>query len=144
MTSVLADTRAIVSYLNDRSKLSPAALQALSTAERTGRLFVSAITLVEVWLEVEAGTLPSAVWDGLREAVADPKRPVTALPVDPMVASTLRRTPPQNRVSLPARIIAATAAAHELRVVSGNADVIDGAPDVDTPRGPTEGVRRPT
>jgi PIN domain nuclease of toxin-antitoxin system len=126
MTSVLADTQAIVGYLFDRTKLSPTSLNALAAAERTGRLFVSAITLVEVWLEVEAGRLPSSVWDGLREAVADPKRPLTALSVDPIVAAAFCRIPTEKHVGLTARIIAATAAAHELTLVSGNAVGLSG------------------
>jgi PIN domain nuclease of toxin-antitoxin system len=120
MTSVLANTQAVVWYLFDRSKLARPALEALSAAERTGRLFVSAITLVEVRLAVEAGTLPQGVWDGLRQAVADPKRPLTALPVDASVADALDRAERVGHLDLPARVIAATAVAHELRLVSGN------------------------
>jgi len=117
MTSVLADTRAVIWYLLDQTKLSSVTLQALSAAERNHRLFVSAITLVEIRLEVEAGRLPQSVWEGLREAVAHSRR-LTVLPVDASVADALAQMAPTNQPDMPGRIIAATAVAHELRVVS--------------------------
>ena len=117
MTSVLANTRAVIWYLLDQTKLSPVALQALTTAERDHRLFVSAITLVEICLEVEAGTLPQSVWDGLRKAMATPHR-LTILPVDASVADALDQVAPMDPPSVSGRIIAATGVAHELRVVS--------------------------
>jgi PIN domain nuclease of toxin-antitoxin system len=117
MTSVLADTRAVIWYLLDQSKLSSVTLQALSTAERNHRLFVSAITLVEIRLEIEAGILPQSVWEGLREAVAHPRR-LTVLPVDATIADALDQMAPPLPLSVSGRIIAATGVAHELRVVS--------------------------
>jgi PIN domain nuclease of toxin-antitoxin system len=119
MTSVLADTETIIHYLLAPTRLCPVALETLSAAERTGRLFVSAITLVEVRFEIEAGRLPQGVWDRLRKAVADPRRPLTVLPVDTAVADVLDQVSPSDHPTVPGRIIAATAVAHELRVVSG-------------------------
>ena len=118
MTSVLADTQTIIWYLIDQTKLSPVALQTLSAAERTGRLFVSAITLVEVRLEVEAGRLPQGAWDRVRQAVADPQRTLTVLPVDAIVVDALGQVALAGHPGISGRIIAATAVAHELRVVS--------------------------
>jgi PIN domain nuclease of toxin-antitoxin system len=119
MTSVLADTRAVIGYLCDRTKLSAASLEALVAAERTGRLFVSAITLVEVRLEVGAGNLPQQVWDRLWEAVTDRKRHLTVLPVDAAVAEALGQVARADDSSMSEQLIAATALAHELRLVSG-------------------------
>ncbi len=107
MTSVLADTRAVLWYLLDPTKLSSVTLQALSAAERNHRLFVSDITLVEVRLEVEAGTLPQSVCDGLRKAIANPHSQ-TILPVDATVAEAIDRVAPTNHPSVSGRIIAAT------------------------------------
>lgn len=50
MTSVLADTQTVIWYLHNQTKLSPVTLQALNAAARDHRLFVSAITLVEIRL----------------------------------------------------------------------------------------------
>jgi PIN domain nuclease of toxin-antitoxin system len=126
MTSVLADTQSIIWYLLDQSKLSPAALQALRTAEQTGRLFVSAITLVEIRLEVEAGTLPQSVSDGLREAMTNPRRRLTVLPVDVSVVDALGQVVPTNHRGTSERIIAATAVAHELQVVAAETSAAPG------------------
>ena len=119
MTSVLADTRAVIGYLCDRTKLSPGVLDALAAAERTGRLFVSAITLVEVRLEVAAGNLPQQVWDRLWEAVTDRQRHLTVLPVDAAVADALGPGGLTGGSTQSEQVIAATALAHELRLVSG-------------------------
>jgi PIN domain nuclease of toxin-antitoxin system len=118
MTSVLANTQATIWYLLDQTTLSPAALQALSAAERTGRLFVSIITLVEVRLEVEAGRLPQGAWDRVQQAVADPRRTLTVLPVDAIVVDALGQVSPTEYPGMAGQIIAATAVAHELSVVS--------------------------
>ncbi|MGO9915313.1 MAG: hypothetical protein ACLQIB_11450 [Isosphaeraceae bacterium] len=48
MSDVLADTHAIVWFLFDTARLSPAADAALTTAAQSGKLYISAITLVEV------------------------------------------------------------------------------------------------
>lgn len=118
MTSVLADTQTITWYLLDQTKLSSAALRAVSTAEQAGRLFISAITLVEVRFEVEAGRLPQGAWEGLQEAVAHSRRRLTVLPVDASVADALAQVTLTNHPSLSGRIIAATAVAHELPMVA--------------------------
>ena len=48
MSDVLADTHSIVWLLFDPSRLSPAADAALTTAAQSGKVTISAITLVEV------------------------------------------------------------------------------------------------
>lgn len=124
MTSILVDTQTVVWYLLDRTKLSPVVLEDLVAAEQTGRLFVSAITLVEIRLQSDAGKLPQEVWDRLRAAVANPKWHMTVLPVDAMVANALGQAAPPNCPDMSERIIAATAVVHELRLLSGTADVL--------------------
>ena len=47
-SDVLADTHSIVWFLFDPSRLSPAADAALTTAAQSGKVYISAITLVEV------------------------------------------------------------------------------------------------
>ena len=48
MSDVLADTQAIVWFLFDTARLSAAADTALTEASQTGKIFLSAITLVEL------------------------------------------------------------------------------------------------
>lgn len=117
MTSALADTLSIIWYLSDQTQLSAAALQTLRAAERDHRLFVSAITLAEVRLEVEAGRLPREVWEGLREATLRPQRPLVVLPVDAIVVEALGQAASTNCSNMTGRIVAATAVAHDLPVV---------------------------
>jgi PIN domain nuclease of toxin-antitoxin system len=58
MSVVLADTQAVVWALYDPARLSPAAAAALKGAMTAGRLFVSAITLVEVNFLVPKAEVP--------------------------------------------------------------------------------------
>ena len=118
MTSALADTQTIIQYFLDRTKLSAPALQMVSDAEREHRLFVSAITRVEVRMEVEAGRVPQEAWDKLWAAVTDRHRPLTVLPVDQLIVEAFAQTTGTDNSSLSSRIVAATAASHELRVVA--------------------------
>jgi PIN domain len=76
MNDILADTHAILWYLFDPTRLSAAALQALTDAEKSGgRIFISAITLVEVRYLVEKGETPD---HGLGRPVGDGLRPCAA------------------------------------------------------------------
>ena len=62
MTSVVADTHALIWYICDLDKLSTPALNALDLATDTGNLiYISAISLVEIVYHVEKNRLPKEV-----------------------------------------------------------------------------------
>ena len=63
MSALLADTRVIIWYLFEPTRLSPAADAALSGAVRAGEVvYVSAVSLIEIRYLIEKGRLPPVVW----------------------------------------------------------------------------------
>jgi PIN domain nuclease of toxin-antitoxin system len=121
MNDILADTHAIVWTLFEPSKLSAAALRQLQNAQAAGgRVLVSAITLVEVTYLVEKRKLVPAVLSGLWAAIADPGKPVDAVPVSLDVARFLDQIPRGIVPDMPDRIIAATALSGGFPLVSAD------------------------
>src|SRR5437870_4221869 len=115
MNDVLADTQAIIWYLLDPPRLSPAAKVALLTAELSGRIYVSTITLMEVnYLQTKASFQYPSVLPILLSDIANPAEPIEALPVTVEVARALDQVPRIEVPDMPDRIIAATAVAHKL------------------------------
>jgi PIN domain nuclease of toxin-antitoxin system len=124
VTPVLADTNAVLWLLKDVPKLSPAATATLATATQTGRVYVSAITIVElVYLTPKPTFAYPAALDDLLALIADPNEPLEVLPVTLDVATAARRIPRDEIPDMPDRIIAATAVAHNLPLVSSDGDI---------------------
>jgi PIN domain nuclease of toxin-antitoxin system len=112
LTSVVADTHVLVWYLTAPKRLSPAAGVALDAASSPGSVIcVSAISLVEIRYLVEKGTLPAAVQERIDEALDAPDVAVWVAPVDREVARSLAQVPWSDVPDMPDRIIAATALA---------------------------------
>jgi PIN domain nuclease of toxin-antitoxin system len=84
---------------------------------------VSAITLVEVIYLVEKGKLPQASLDALVAALADPSEAMHLLPVESSVTQAVHQIPRAWVPDMPDRIIAATAWAHGLRLVTCDPDI---------------------
>lgn len=123
-SAVVADTNAILWWYFDPSRLTPAARQALSTAVTSGRLFISAITLVElVYLEGRAGFPYTGAFARLTTLAADPAEALEVLPVTSLVAEAMFRIPRAEIPDMPDRIIAAAAVAHALPLVSSDTDI---------------------
>lgn len=120
MSDVLADTHAVVWHLADPSRLSAAASAALTAAEASGRILVSSITFVELTYLVEKGKLAPAVLAELWAVVRDPAEPIDSLPVSLDVAAVFDRIPRGSVPDMPDRVIAATALAHGLPLVSAD------------------------
>lgn len=120
MSDTLADTPTIVWYLSELSRLSVSALAALTAAENTGRILVSTITFVELTYLVEKGKIAQAVLSELWAAVSDPDEPVDALPLSLAVARMLDQISRAIVPDMPDRIIAATALAHNLALVTAD------------------------
>jgi PIN domain nuclease of toxin-antitoxin system len=123
MSDVLADTHTIVWYLADPTQLSSAAATALTAAESSGRIWVSAITFVELVYLVEKGKLPQVILAELWRVVRDPAEPVESVPLGLDTATVLDQIPRGTVPDMPDRVIAATALARGLPLVSADGKI---------------------
>src|SRR5580692_11113173 len=116
MPGVVADTHTIVWYLSKDSRLSSAAHAALTAATTGGDLIhIPSICLVELTYLAEKGRLPSAARESLVEALDDPSGPCT---LDRLVAEALQLVQRTEVPDLPDRIVAATALALRVPLIS--------------------------
>ncbi len=122
MSEVVADTHAIVWFLHFPTRLSRPATAALDAASR-GRIYISAITLVEIAYLVEKGRLAEIVFDQLSEAVDDPASGIIAVPVTVGISRSLRSISRKLIPDMPDRIIAATALHMGLSLVTADSQI---------------------
>ena len=126
MTAVLADTHAIVWWLaDDRAELSEAALSALADADESDGIFVSAITLLDLWYATQKRDRPITAdqLSALDEAIADPAVNVHVLPVTAVDARAAWE-PSREELRDPFdRLILATARVRGLALVTADAQL---------------------
>jgi PIN domain nuclease of toxin-antitoxin system len=124
MSDVLADTHSIIWFLFDTARLSPSADAALTSAAQSGKLYISAITLVEVNYLSSKKTFPySGVFPRLLALATDPNERLEVLPLTLEVAQAMDLVPRAEVPGMPDRIIAATAVAHKLPLVSQDLEI---------------------
>jgi PIN domain nuclease of toxin-antitoxin system len=110
VSAVVADTHALIWYLDAPDSLSAGAVSALDGATEAGEpIFVSAISLVEILYLVEKGRLPRIVLETVEAHLDIPNPAIVAISIDLMVARSLRRIPRSLVPDMPDRVIAATA-----------------------------------
>lgn len=120
----LADTQSVVWLLCDRAKLSPAAESALQAAVAGGAVSISVITLVElVYLEGKKTFPYTGVLHALYALAADPHAWLRVLPLTIDIARAMDRVPRDEVSDMPDRIVAATAIAHGLSLVTSDTDI---------------------
>jgi len=116
---VLADTHTVLWFVNDPSKLSKAVDAALSQADLAGeKIYLSAITLVEVTYLAEKGKISAADKAELLKVLLDPNEPVVVLPVSQEIALQMEQISRATVPNMQDRIIAATALVHNLPLVT--------------------------
>lgn len=121
---LLLDTHTLIWALLTPDKLSPEATAALEAAVASGGVWVvSAISLIELRYLIEKGKVPQEAWDKTMAAVDDPTGTVRVIPVDERVAVRLIDIPRDLVPDMPDRIIATTAAAHLLQLVTKDAKI---------------------
>lgn len=110
MKGVLADTHAANWFLRDDPRLSVNARQALdAVVNASGRILVSAISVVEIVYLVEKGRLPAELYNEFDEDLLNPQGTFELVAVNSAVARALAEIPYATVGDMPDRIVAATA-----------------------------------
>ena len=121
MTSVVSDTHALLWYLLDPGKLSPAAAAGFRAASVS--IVIPSVCLVEVTYLVERGRLPAEASRLIGEALDAADTAFTLAPLSRAVADAVARVPRDVVPDMPDRIIAATALALGLPLVTRDAQI---------------------
>ena len=110
MSTVLADTHAVIWYIVEPERLSRAAREELDGAAIAGDLvLISAISLVDMAYLTDKGRLPEAVLQRLQAHLASTTPVIAAVPLDEAIAQAVRSIPRDLVPDMPDRVIAATA-----------------------------------
>ena len=118
-SALVSDTHATIWYLLNDSRLSAKArLEMERAAQSRVPIYVPSITLVELVYLVEKGRFTEAVIDRLLDALRNPNNVLYLAPLDLSVIQALRQIPREQIPDMPDRIIAATAFALELPLIT--------------------------
>jgi len=119
MPSVVVDTHTIVWHLSRDARLSARAAGTLNAANSAGDpIHVPSICLVEVIYLVEKGRLPAAARERLFRALDDPRAGFLIAPLDRLIVEAMQSVNRDEVPDLPDRVVAATAVALRVPVVS--------------------------
>jgi PIN domain nuclease of toxin-antitoxin system len=119
MSAVVADTHAVIWYLTEPDKLSSPARNALNGATSAGDpIYLPLISHVEMRYLVEKGKILPTVLDHLDAMLDGPGSPFQLAPLDLTIARALQHIARADVPDLPDRIIAATAWALKLPLVT--------------------------
>ena len=119
MAAVVVDTHAVLWYLAQDSTFSQKAMEALDSATQAGEpIYVPAICLVELTYLVEKNRLPIAARERLIAALDDPEKPTHLVPMDRAIVDAVEFVSRTEVPDMPDRIIAATALALQLPLIS--------------------------
>ena len=109
---VLADTHALIWYLFDEERLSSAGRAALDGAIEAGfPILVSAISIIEVVYLEEKHKISAGTAERIRQACEADIPSIEVVPIDSRVAYSVRQISRADVPDMPDRIIAATAVA---------------------------------
>lgn len=121
MKSVVADTHAVVWYLAESAELSPSARTAMSSAIGAGfPVFVSTITLVEMFYLVEKGKLKAEFLEVVFQTLKRANCGFQAIPFTLEMAERLDQIPRSVIPDMPDRMIAATSTYLNLPLVTAD------------------------
>ena len=117
----VVDTHALVWHLTDAPELSSAARTILVDADAGNQaIIVPTIVLVEIIYLVEKDRFPRAVLARVVRYLSEPDRPYREAQLDLITAQTVERVPRTAVPDMPDRIIAATALALGLPLISAD------------------------
>ena len=123
--SVVADTHAMIWYVDAPQELSPAATAAMDAAANTGGeyIFISAITLVELRYLVEKNRIKALVLTRVEQELDEPDPMIIATSIDRTISDALASIPRAIVPDMPDRIIATTALALGLPLVTRDTEI---------------------
>ena len=124
MSSAVVDTHSAVWYFSGSPELSPADAAVFRDAAASGdTIFLPSISLVELTYLTERGRVPAVAVQRLRESLEDPASVMRLAPLTLVVADAVARVPRDIVPDMPDRIIAATALALGLPLVTRDAQI---------------------
>ena len=119
MPRAVADTHTVIWYVKADARLSARAKATIDDAAAVGdTILVSAITFVEIVYLVDKGRVDAATLDIVLQALGRPKAVLVESPVDRAVARAMQQVPRSEVPELGDRVIAATAVAAGVPVIS--------------------------
>jgi len=122
---VIADTHALIWYVDSPADLSAGATNALDSAANdvTQRIYISAISLIEMQYLTEKGKIKPTVLPKVLAEIDDPQPIIEVVPIDRAVADQLALIPRGTVPDMPDRIIAATALMLNLSLVTADTSI---------------------
>lgn len=123
--SVVADTHAMIWYVDAPQELSPAATAVMDAAANTGGeyIFISAITLIEMRYLVEKNRIKAMVLTRVEQELDEPDPMIVATSIDRTISDALASIPRDIVPDMPDRIIVATALALGLPLVTRDTEI---------------------
>ena len=123
--SVVADTHAMIWYVDAPHELSPDATAVMDAAANTSGeyIFISAITLVEMRYLVEKNRINAMVLMRVEQELDEPDPMIIANSIDRTISDALASIPRLIVPDMPDRIIAATALALGLPLVTRDTEI---------------------
>lgn len=120
----VADTNIVLWALQNSPRLSSAASAALQQAEAVSSpVYVSAVSLVEIRYLIEKGRFTENDYRRIIQALNDPAVMLTPIALDLLIADAIAQIPRATVPDMPDRIIAATALALSLPLISADAEI---------------------
>ena len=115
----IADTHALVWYLLNDPRLSPAAKAAFTMAAAQGQLIgIPTISIVEIIYLTEKGRIPQAALTSLQSQLSSQQTVLQVISLDEAVSFRVQQINRTTVPEMPDRIIAATALAYALPLLS--------------------------